>query len=901
MLARMFHGRGIRYVYRIAKFRHTINSITIDPSACFKKDPSLRYAHLYWNLFVDSHIGFRTFSTTSKWLAASQHLDKMVKEQNGVSTMLQTLGEKFPVENLDPVAAVDCLKIIRTFMYNKMLCKNAIFQNQPPIITFAKVFQYQNDSDIFRLFFPNPYFQGLLNQICGHISQFAPAHNAELFACLVTLGISLEHPIMQELISLFLDEKYPMCLNDLATVFDHVKVTPLRSDLFFLRVCMPRLQKSFETNIVMENTRCSLERVATLLEPFSLIQCSKMRDWYQKRLLSMAEDNSCMNLDSVRSIMIMLSKSNSRSWSLPNMVRLTDLCFKEIEKSLHKLKPYQIEVIAQVGWQFGVYKSLKVTTCALDILEKVHFMALNMLEKVQASATLTEILTLLLGVRWQKLNINERESFERLLAKHIEEANIDDLLKVVNFTQFHRVKNKTCQCVVDAKIIENIGKIMNDSKAFRQISNYYRSFSASLPLHNTLLDHMQKSQMFFETKEFVYLAQLILCTSPEDKPFSKLVIDKVESMISQFRLSKITVLLRGLDVLNRSKYTQAQILDLHILLDKAFVQKIETTELLELCDVAYKLGFFEHTKIRHAEKINLLYEKMAKLVMSMKTDELYRFALSVRKTKLYNKVVLDSLAQYLIRHGEALIGQVFVLIVVVIAKSGYQLQEHSVFTKLCLEITQKHFDKLDIQEQISLAHSLCLLQICPQEILCRIFSFEYLMALDKYRVQTGWDLNFTTMHLNRCAVLEYPQLNIPWFHESFDAKFYLPDFAMVNQFTGLFKTLSEILGGPEFFEKNVLTPYFHPIAVELFLDENKRPVSYAKAKQAQTRTYQPIAILLATKFNDENLNGFLQTEIRQLEILGYKVVVILYSEWNSMAMFDNDERVKYLKEKLFTV
>ncbi|KAK3595772.1 hypothetical protein CHS0354_025406 [Potamilus streckersoni] len=619
MLARSIplrRGCGFRYIHRVAKLRHTVYSNNICPRVCFKRNITFCYASVNWNLWVEIHTGSRTFSTKSKWLASSQRLENMTKEQD-VSALLQTLAEKFPVENLDPVEAVDCLKIIRTFMYNKMLCKNAVFQNQPPIITFAKVFQYQNEAAILMFVFQNPYFQGLLNQIQGHISQFNPANNAELFSCLVTLGISVEHSVMQELISLFHDEKYPMCLNDLATIFEHVKVTPLRWQLFFLRVCIPRLQKSFEANSVMKNTSCCLESVATLLEPFSLIQCSKMRYWYLEKLLSMAEDDHCMNLDSVRSIMIMLSKSDSSSLPLTYMARLTELCFKEIEKRLHELKPYQIEVIGQVGWQLGVYKSLKVTSHALDILEKVHILALNMLEKVKVSATLTDILTLLLGVRWQKLNIKEKEALERLVVKHIEEANIDDLLKVINFTLFHKVKNKICQCVVDAKINENMARIMDVSEAFRQISNYYRSFSASLTLHNTLMDHVPKSQMLFETEEFAYLAQMILCTSPEDKLFPKLIIDKVEALISQFRLSKITVLLRGLDVLNKNKYKQAQILDLHILLDKAFVQKIETTDLPELCDVAYKLGFIEHIKFRHADKIYLLYEKMAKLTQHM--------------------------------------------------------------------------------------------------------------------------------------------------------------------------------------------------------------------------------------------------------------------------------------------
>ncbi|KAK3607239.1 hypothetical protein CHS0354_009970 [Potamilus streckersoni] len=361
-------------------------------------------------------------------------------------------------------------------------------------------------------------------------------------------------------------------------------------------------------------------------------------------------------------------------------------------------------------------------------------------------------------------------------------------------------------------------------------------------------------------------------------------------------------------LLQHLRTMESEVIDLHIQLERAFVEKIKTTtELEKLCDVTYKLDSFGNSKDRHAYKFSLLFDRMAKLSHFMTTEDFHRIVVFICRQKLYQTVILDTLTKYFIEHNEAVMETSFVWLVYAIAMSGYEPQEQSVFNKLCIEKTLNHFNKMDIEEQISLAYGLSILQICPQEILCQIFSLEYLVLVDKHRLR-GQDVSIKIMGLNRCAVLEYPQLNIPWFHESYEDQFINYFDMLDHHFNYLPEALSQVLGGPKFFQKNVLTPYFHPIYAELFLDENKRPVYYSKAKQVQAKNaqYQPIAIVAfaeqSTPLNeDKKLTGILQTYIRQLEIIGYKVVVIRSTEWNSMAMYDEDERVNYLMKKLFTV
>ncbi|KAL3857754.1 hypothetical protein ACJMK2_012394 [Sinanodonta woodiana] len=901
-------GRELRCMHRLTQYWRVTSCNNIwtcryveATAPCFASSLNLR-------VLQGLHCSdFWKAATVSRRLASYDRFEKRPNTQDDVNAMFQTFAEKFSVNNFDPIEAVNWLRFLKTFMLDTVTG----FQNQDQVITVDNVFHYRKLSEISMYVLQNSHFHSLLNQIQGHLLHFTAADNTELFVSLVALDISFEHSIMQELISLFHNKNYPMSLNDLALIVHGIQSSHFRNDLFFIQAFLPRMQKVYETNKFIKNTSCTLPRLAMLLPLFKFVQCSGMRDWYIERLLSMAEDDSCMNLDSVRNIFAMFINNSYRSLPFSCIARLAFLCFKETEKRLHELhnlQPYDIAVFAYACGHCDK-KQLGLTTRALHILERIHFLALNMLKNVSTSTSLKEILLLLSGVKLEVLNEKKREQFGALVAEHLDKANAHELVRFTSLTPISEHVIKTYDSAFNAAVSRNMDTIMATPLLFSKMSNYYASLPVSLPMYRTLLFRMHKTQMMLEPKRFAYLAQMIMCTFSEDNSFPRLIVYKTESMISQFSLFDIAVILRGLDCLHRNWSTREIICDLHIQLEKAFVQKIETTELKQLCVATYKLCSFNNSKRSHAYKFNLLLDRIANLTQFMRTDEFHQIVQLICKKDLYHTVILEALTQYFIRHNETVMESSFVLLVQAIAKSGYELQEHSVFTKLCIEKTLNHFSKMDIKEQIFLAYYLSMLQICPEEILCQILSFDNLALLDKHRAQLGLNISIHIMYLNRCAVLEYPQLNIPWFHEDFGIVRNLYFDRIDRCFPSLFIALSQVLGGPKFFKKNVRTPYFNSISAEFFLDKNKRPVFYLEAKQVQAGNalYQPIAIVPAVERTirsineDEILTGIMQMNIRQLEILGYKVVVIYFSEWNSLAMCDQDERVNYLNERIFTV
>ncbi|KAK3607238.1 hypothetical protein CHS0354_009969 [Potamilus streckersoni] len=543
-------GRELRYMYRLTQYWRTTSSINVWPRRYIEKSASC-FNSSNLNLPVLQGLHDSAFwRDATKKLVSSPRFENSLKIQDDVNKVFQTFAENFPVNSLDPSEAADCLKFIKTYMLRILTG----FQNQPPY-TFI---HHRNSSEILMHMYQNTYFQSLLNHVQGHISHFTAANNAELFACLVTLQISFDHSIMQELISLFHDEKYPMSLNDLALIVHRIRHLDLRKDLFFLRACMPRLQKSYETNNFIKNASCTLPSLARLLPLFGFIQSSKMRDWYIERLLSMAEDSNCMNLDSVKSIFTMFIDRSYKSLPLSCVVRLAVVCFKETEKRMHELKSHHIIAIVNAGRQCAEMK-LGVTSHALDIVEKIHFSALNMLQKVSASTSLTEILMLLSGVRLEILHKEQKEQLGALVAERLEEAKINELIRVTSTTQLSEVINETYNSALDKAINRNMDKIMAVPAVFWRISNSYASLSTSLPLYRTILFRLHETQMMFEQKGFVYLAQMIMRTLPENKTFPKLIIDRIETMISQFSLFGIAILLRGLDCVHRNKLTHAML------------------------------------------------------------------------------------------------------------------------------------------------------------------------------------------------------------------------------------------------------------------------------------------------------------------------------------------------------
>lgn len=76
------------------------------------------------------------------------------------------------------------------------------------------------------------------------------------------------------------------------------------------------------------------------------------------------------------------------------------------------------------------------------------------------------------------------------------------------------------------------------------------------------------------------------------------------------------------------------------------------------------------------------------------------------------------------------------------------------------------------------------------------------------------------MKLNRAVCLEYPQYNVPWFHQNYVNDHRTNDLYFKQEFVALKRILPLIVRNRNYFTENVSTPYGYHIDYVLYLDNN---------------------------------------------------------------------------------
>lgn len=251
---------------------------------------------------------------------------------------------------------------------------------------------------------------------------------------------------------------------------------------------------------------------------------------------------------------------------------------------------------------------------------------------------------------------------------------------------------------------------------------------------------------------------------------------------------------------------------------------------------------------------------------------------------------------------------------------------------VCVQHFKPHIGSFNPHELVLMAYLLVVAGRFPEQVFREIFNIGFLSKLDEF-LQTMPDaLNMQVrqelMAVNRALCLDYPQLQVPWFHDQYCQQLQrrtaaaLPGIASSPVRRHIHKVLSEVLGGADYTRALVVTPYFYTIDFECVLDGQQRPVAYSKLHHLQntdsvaaqwsaetvTNELPPGAQRVAVDFlearsfcsNSRHMMGKAVMRRRHLEIMGYRVVQIPHFEWNSMELSTEDSLKGYLKKKLFT-
>jgi FAST kinase-like protein, subdomain 2/RAP domain len=201
---------------------------------------------------------------------------------------------------------------------------------------------------------------------------------------------------------------------------------------------------------------------------------------------------------------------------------------------------------------------------------------------------------------------------------------------------------------------------------------------------------------------------------------------------------------------------------------------------------------------------------------------------------------------------------------------------------------------------------------CPQQLIAMVFSSEFIKRLEQ-EISMCYSKNTypqkvmnQVMQLNRAVCLDCPEVNVKWFQQSYmEAQASKLPTIHSKLHTEVKNVLLDIVKGPQFLMIDRVTPYGYKVDFELTIDQYNRfvhplPEDYNHVNY--NANLSRIAILLLNNKvlcdNDMNrLKGSELLRLRHLEMMGYRVIHVKISEFNSL--YKNvSAKIKYLKNLL---
>lgn len=208
--------------------------------------------------------------------------------------------------------------------------------------------------------------------------------------------------------------------------------------------------------------------------------------------------------------------------------------------------------------------------------------------------------------------------------------------------------------------------------------------------------------------------------------------------------------------------------------------------------------------------------------------------------------------------------------------------------------------------------ALVFFKACPLQLISMVFSSDFLGRVEQ-EIAMCYSKNIypqrvmnEVMQLNRAVCLDYPELNVRWFQQSFvEAQASKLPVIRSKLHSDVKNILLSFVKKPDYLRIDWVTPYGYRIDFELSTDQYNRfilppPEDYEQVNFLPHINKIAVLILNSKKFCENDMHRVKGEELlrmRHLEMLGYKVVHVKAYEFNSL--FKNFQaKINYLKNLL---
>ncbi|XP_077304071.1 FAST kinase domain-containing protein 1, mitochondrial-like isoform X2 [Lithobates pipiens] len=362
-----------------------------------------------------------------------------------------------------------------------------------------------------------------------------------------------------------------------------------------------------------------------------------------------------------------------------------------------------------------------------------------------------------------------------------------------------------------------------------------------------------------------------------------------------------------------------------------------------------KMNTYTLGKIRNMENLDVLLEEMKDVIMEQRFQDVfveatldtcqhllpqitYRNVAPLSKMIHFSRTrctpILDKIAAETIANVPKLSQQELYTVLKTFSYLTYEPPNAEEFYNVCIQHYLANLHSMKPRHLAFLAYALCLSERLPEDLVRAIFNVDFLSRLDLELDDSPPLQCMRTkrclMELNRALCIECPEYQIPWFHDRYFQQLQQTDGDHEKNIHHVIQhLLGHALGGIHYTRMFVVAPYNYSVDLECILDKNKNPISYVDlnlseddsklqsgigSKMQEDKPLPPGAQRVAVDFlssksycrNSLHPSGQTAMKKRHLEILGYRVIQIPSTEWNSMKLGTVGRRINYLREKIFS-
>ncbi|XP_014662898.1 PREDICTED: FAST kinase domain-containing protein 1-like [Priapulus caudatus] len=522
---------------------------------------------------------------------------------------------------------------------------------------------------------------------------------------------------------------------------------------------------------------------------------------------------------------------------------------------------------------------------------------------------------------------------EQLLLRNIPEFKMPVLIRIAGVItdlqiSSEKVLDDLCEQIIklvtDQSPINNyeipdkhLTRLCNCFVHLSKWPHLYRNRELEIVLHDLLVPQL-KRKLGLQPWSVAMIAQYMITLNIG--PLPEVILERIAAMAYQFNVRQIGYIVSGFETVHRvrsqSRLLLSQLSIVSRLLHRSLLQQLSHIESLSTLNQTLSQVVLHNQDVDD----NLLCELMdqySRFLDDFQPHHMLTTARLILKTRYHTPELATRLCRC-VAENRTEIGRAFTMVLYAcyLTNTTPSHEALAMFSEVLLANT----GQLTTTDILNAALSLSLFQSLSKSVVDSIFQLEFLEAIDR-EIEESRSLAFTNrlrsklMQLNRIVCLDYPEYGVPWFHEQYCNDSVIKASPESHMFADVTAALSDVIGGAEYLQQHVYTPYYYHLDLECILNGEHSPISCKQVglkswdldthlKEALPADAQRLAICIHPPhsfcINVRVLLGGEVVRTRHLEIMGYKVVHIPHFEWNSMHLSDQAAKMNYLHNKIFS-